>query len=79
MEESLDDTLTKAADVMHWMGQYRLCNTLILFGRLARADGLWTLEKLEDHVIAVEQAKLDSVGLAVPTSCQGKTDMKLTR
>lgn len=55
MEENLADTLQRAADVMHWFGQYRVSNALVLLGRFVRLKGLYTLDRLEAFVIAEEE------------------------
>lgn len=54
MEEKLADALGKAADALHWFGQYRVANALVLFSRLARARSLTTLDELEAFVAEAE-------------------------
>lgn len=57
MEENIADTLKKTADVMHFLGQYRVCNALILLSRLMRARGIHTLDGLERYVERVEDVE----------------------
>ncbi len=68
MEEAIYDALLKTADVLHWFGRYRECNTLILVSRLLRAHGVLTLEALEVFVTKTEEA-LDA---AMSSPSEGK-------
>lgn len=72
MEENIADSLLKTADVLHWLGRYRECNTLILLSRLLRAENVETLDDLEEHVGEAERAKRFLEGAPDPVMTPAK-------
>lgn len=45
MEEKIWESMQKVADVLHWLGKYDECNTLIMTGRLMRANKIETSDE----------------------------------
>lgn len=54
MEENIADTLLTASGVLHFFGQHRVANALVFCARLCRAERLFTLDDLEEHVSLIE-------------------------